>query len=92
MLKETQNNGTFKIIFDSFLPILDFTEDLLMRSLVTSHTTSLYVMPEVSQLTICGDRLNRASSVFLDSPVKPWNDKNVVLLMNSLVYGVRRKQ
>jgi len=47
-----------------------------MRSLATSHTTSLYVMPEV---------LNRASSVFLDSPVKPWNDKNVVLLMNSLV-------
>src|SRR4030067_3565595 len=34
---------------------------LLMRSLVTSHTTSLYVMPEV---------FNRASSVFLDSPVK----------------------
>src|SRR4030066_239174 len=98
---------------------------LLMRSLVTAHTTSLYVMPEV---------FNRASSVFLDSPVKrlcrnylkcefvilnevknltksitksmrykteilrlgpqndncdtvskPWNDENVVLLMNSLV-------
>ncbi len=41
-----------------------------MRSLVTAHTTSLYVMPEVSPLTTCGDRLNRASSVFLDSPVK----------------------
>ena len=92
-----------------------------MRLLVTSHTTSLYVMPEV---------FNRASSVFLDSPVKrlcrnvilrlqpknlslirhrfneilhfvqndnipfqgncdtvskPWNDNNVVLLMNFLV-------
>ena len=33
-------------------------------------------MPEV---------LNRASSALLDSPVKPGNDKNVVLLMNSLV-------
>ena len=32
-----------------------------MRLLVTAHTTSLYVMPEV---------FNRASSVFLDSPVK----------------------
>ena len=107
-----------------------------MRSLVTAHTTSLYVMPEVSPLTTCGDRLNRASSVFLDSPVKRLcrnylkcefvilnevknltksitksmrykteilrlgpqndncdtvsklgNDKNVVLLMNSLVSG-----
>ena len=34
------------------------------------------VMPEV---------LNRASSVFLDSLVKPGNDKNEVLAMNSLV-------
>jgi hypothetical protein len=33
-----------------------------------AHSTFLYVMPEV---------FNRASSVFLDSPVKPWNDKNV---------------
>jgi peroxiredoxin len=58
---------------------------LLMRSAVMAHITSFYVMPEVSPLTICGDRLNRASSVFLDSPVKPGNDKNVTLLMNSLV-------
>ena len=29
--------------------------------------------------------LKRASGAVLDSPVKPWNDKNVVLLMNSLV-------
>jgi len=36
-------------------------QELLMRSLVTAHTIPLYVMPEV---------LNRASSVFLDSPVK----------------------
>ena len=40
-------------------------------------------MPEV---------LNRASSAFLSrkhsGPVKPWNDKNVVLLMNSLVIGI----
>ena len=50
--------------------------DSLMRSLETSHATSFYAMPEV---------LNRASSVFLDSPVKPWNDKNEVLLINSLV-------
>ncbi len=58
-----------------------------MRSLVTSHTTSLYVMPEV---------LNRASSVFLDSPVprsesrtgKPRNDKNVALLITSLVKAI----
>ncbi len=60
-----------------------------MGSLVTSHITSLYVMPEVSQLTTCGERLNRASSVFLSrkhsGPVKPGNDKNVALLMNSLV-------
>jgi hypothetical protein len=47
-----------------------------MRSLVTTHITSLHVMLEV---------LNRASSVFLDSPVKLGNDKNEVLLMNSLV-------
>jgi hypothetical protein len=39
---------------------------ILMRSLVMSHTTSLYVMPEVSPLDTCGDRLNPASSVFLD--------------------------
>jgi len=47
-----------------------------MRSLVTTHITSLHVMLEV---------LNRASSVFLDFPVKLGNDKNEVLLMNSLV-------
>ena len=41
---------------------------LQIWSLVTTHTTSLCVMLEV---------LNRASSVFLDSRVKPWNDKNV---------------
>jgi hypothetical protein len=33
-------------------------------------------MPEV---------LNRASSVFLDSSVKPGNDQNMVLLLSSLV-------
>jgi len=49
------------------------------------------VMPEVSPLTICGDRLNQASRTFLDSPVnpvrkkvsngvKPENDMNVSLL------------
>jgi len=62
---------------------------LLMRSSVTSHITSFYVMPEVSPLITCEDRLNRASSVFLSrkhsGPVKPGNDKNVTLLMNSLV-------
>jgi hypothetical protein len=31
----------------------------------------------------------RASSAVLDSPVKPGNDKNVVLLMNSLVIKQR---
>jgi hypothetical protein len=47
-----------------------------MRSIVKPHATALSVMPEV---------LNRASSAFLDSPVKHRNDKNVVLLMNFLV-------
>ena len=65
--------------FTQFTQFALFTQ-LLMRSLVTAHTTSLYVMPEV---------LNRASSVFLSrkhsGPVKPGNDKNVALLMNSLV-------
>jgi hypothetical protein len=56
-----------------------------MRSLVTSRAIYLYVMPEVSPLTTCGDKLKRESSVFLDSLIKPGNDKNVILLMNSLV-------
>ena len=47
-----------------------------MGSLVKPHTVALSVMLEV---------LNRTSSAFLDSPVKPWNDGNVVLFMNSLV-------
>ena len=36
----------------------------------------MHVMPDV---------LNRASSGFLDSPVKPGNDKNAVSFMNFLV-------
>jgi hypothetical protein len=47
-----------------------------MRSLVRVHTTSLCVMPEV---------LNRASSVFPDSPIESGNDDYVALLMFSLV-------
>ena len=47
-----------------------------MSSLVTPHISILYVMP-----TGC----KRAFSAFPDPPVKPGNDENVVLLMNSLV-------
>jgi hypothetical protein len=49
------------------------------------HITALYVMPAGYPLTTCGDRLQRASRAVLDSPVKPGNDGNGVLLMNSLV-------
>ncbi len=56
-----------------------------MRSLVRVHTTSLCVMPEVSPLTTCEDRLNRASSVFPDSPIESGNDDYVALLIFSLV-------
>ncbi len=38
------------------------------------HNCLLFVMPAGSPLTTCGDRLQRASSGFLDSPVKPGND------------------
>ena len=53
---------SLKITLKEALERIDYKKELkhlLMRSLVKSHTTSLYVMPEV---------LNRASSVFLDSP------------------------
>jgi len=40
---------------------------LINASLVRAHITSLYVMPEVSPLTTCGDMLNRASRAVLDS-------------------------
>jgi hypothetical protein len=46
-------------------------------------------MPKVSPLTTREDRLNRAASAFLSrkhsGPVKPGNDKYVVLPLNFLV-------
>jgi hypothetical protein len=47
-----------------------------MWSLIMPHITALYVMPAGRK---------RASRAVLDSPVKPGNDGNGVLLMNSLV-------
>lgn len=48
-----------------------------------SYTTSLYSMPEVSLLTTCGDRLNRASSDFLDSPL-PRSESRTILEQSKL--------
>jgi hypothetical protein len=39
-------------------------------------------MPAGSPLTACGDRLQRASSGFLDSPVKPENDNYMNCCLN----------